>query len=185
MALTVPLHESTPSIGSICLSAGVITHLYGPHCLSAVVIAYYSLHCPSSAVTASLGQLQSCGSVTILWGCVDIMSTSALSRDSLVSILMSTLQCIQVVGITLSSPCVYVCPPWQILRLGLLYFIVSVDMKAGKIVSRGNRTQDHRYAEHARRPLGHTNSVGLIIVRAWITVHACISLHACAPANLT
>ena len=81
--------------------------------------------------------------------CVDITSTSALSIDRLVSIFMSMLQCVQVVGITLSSPCVTVHPPWRILHLGLLYFIVSVDLKAGKIVSRGNQTQDHMYAELA------------------------------------
>ena len=103
----------------------------------------------------------------------------------LVSIFMSTLQCVQVVGITLSSSCMTVRPPWQILLPGLLYFNVNFHLKAGKIVSRGNRTQDHRYAEHAHQPLGHASSVPLIIVHTWITVHAWISVQACAPANLT
>ncbi len=53
-----------------------------------------------------------------------------MSTDSLVSIFMSTLQCVQVVGIT----CVTVCPPWRILRPGLVYFALSVNLKTGKIV---------------------------------------------------
>jgi len=72
---------------------------------------------------------------------IDITSTSALSGDRLVSIFMSTLQCVQVVGITLSNPCVTVRPPWRILCPGLLYFILSVDLKAGKFVSRGIQTR--------------------------------------------
>ena len=70
-------------------------------------------------------------------GCVDITSMSALSSDHLVSIFMSTLQFAQLVGITLSNPCVTVHTPWQILRPGLLYFILSVDLKAGKLSQEG------------------------------------------------
>ena len=38
-------------------------------------------------------------------------------------------------------------PPWRILRPGLLNFMLSVDLKAGKIASRGIQTQDHQFAE--------------------------------------
>ena len=95
-------------------------------------------------------------------GCVDITSTSPLSSDHLVSIFMSTLQCVQVVGITLSNPYVTDHPPWQILRPSLLYFILSVDVKAGKIVLRGIRTLVHQQAKQAKQacyPLGHAGLV--------------------------
>ena len=88
--------------------------------------------------------------------CVDIMSTSALSSDHLVSIFMSTLQCVKVVGIILSNPCVTVHPPWQILRPGLLYFIISVVLKERKIFSRGIRIW---HAKQACYPLGHAGLV--------------------------
>ena len=54
-------------------------------------------------------------------------------------------------------------PPWRILRPGLLYFILSVNVRAGKIVSRGIRTLVHQHAKQAsnqaRYPLGHAGLV--------------------------
>jgi len=50
-------------------------------------------------------------------------------------------------------------PPWRISHPGLLYFILSVDLKAGKIVLRGARTLVHQYASQACYPLGHARLV--------------------------
>ena len=81
----------------------------------------------SSKVLTTWNQFCSVQLTALICWSVDITSTSALSFDSLVSIFMSMLKCVQVVGITWSSPCVTLCPhlqifcpPWRILRRGLL-----------------------------------------------------------------